>query len=456
MKVLNEEITPENSSKSFIQNKDLLYPFAVVLLMLSIFDITGNFAAIGLLAALLLGFFGSTSESMLTLLSLFLNLVAQLGSILIFIVLYQGNRIESEEKKMPPGPFFLIVLLVYSIDFIYIIFVVPIIDSFLEPLGETVITYEGIFPTLDLLGNPLYYILFFGVLVFGAAISEELVFRRTLIPLLERRGFGTFWVLIFSSLLFSLIHTPADLISGSIRYAIVHFFGTFAGGLTLGFVYMRTRDVRWPMLLHGLSNGFAGVAAIALARYEELNDFTLIFISGFWIMIFVFVGIGTTVYSVVQFIRKRKSIDVPVWIRILTDFNLRTNYLNLVIALIIGFILIEGGIPVILNFIFGYLGEATRERLVLENLIGLCYLIPLAIVLGYFIYRTATPLETPDWVSEPIISVSKPIHFIPQHPTMAQFCTYCGRPRLQGAQFCVYCGEKYLEFVPTEIPEEYW
>ncbi|MFX0184624.1 MAG: lysostaphin resistance A-like protein, partial [Candidatus Hodarchaeota archaeon] len=234
MKELNEEIIPEDSSKSHIQNKDLLYPFAVVLLMLSIFDITGNFAAIGLLAALLLGFLGSTSESMLTLLTLFLNLIAQLGSILIFIVLHQSNRIESEEKEMPHGPYLLIVLLVYSIDFIYIIFVTPLIDMILKQLatffgislGELVSTYEGIFPTLDLLENPLYYLLFFGVLVFGAAISEELIFRRTLIPFLERRGFGTFWVLIFSSLLFSLIHTPADLISGSIRYAIVHFFGT--------------------------------------------------------------------------------------------------------------------------------------------------------------------------------------------------------------------------------------
>ncbi|MFX0149703.1 MAG: type II CAAX prenyl endopeptidase Rce1 family protein [Candidatus Hodarchaeota archaeon] len=456
MKALNEEPMPEDSKRSFIQNKDLLYPFAVVLLILSITDITGSFVAIGFLATLLLGFFGSTSESMMTLLNLLLNLITQIGSILIFITLYHGNRIESEEKKMPPGPFFLIVLLVYSIDFIYIIFVVPIIDTFLEPLGETVITYEGIFPTMDLLGNPLYYILFFGVLVFGAAISEELVFRRALIPFLERRGFGTFWVLMFSSLLFSLIHTPADLIVGSIRYAITHFFGTFAGGLTLGFVYMRTRDVRWPMLLHGMTNGFAGVAAIALARYEELNEYTLIMISGIWMMIFLIVGIGTTVYLVIQFIRKRTSIDVPVWIRILTDFNLRSKYLNSVLTLIISFIIIIGVIPVLLNWIFGYFGETTREIQILENIIGLSYLIPLSIILVYFIYRIAAPLETPDWVSDPIILAEKPIHFIPQQPTANRFCTSCGRQRIQGAQFCVYCGEKYLVYIPREVPEENW
>jgi membrane protease YdiL (CAAX protease family) len=340
-------------------------------------------------------------------------------------------------------------------EFVYLIGVI-VIDRFLEPFGDDISSYEGIFPTLDLLENPFYYILFFGTLVLGAAISEELAFRRTLIPLLERRGFGTFWVLIFSSLLFSLIHTPADIINGSIRYAIIHFFGTFAGGLMLGFIYMRTRDVRWPMLLHGIINGFAGVATIASARFETLDDTTLYLFSLWWIFIFTIIGIATTVYLVIQFIRKRKSIDEPVWIRILTDFNLRTTYLNSMLAVFIGFIIINGAIPVFLDWFFGNLGEATRERMILENLINLSYLIPLVIFLGFFIYRRASPLETPDWVSDPIISVTKPIDFIPQHPPIAQYCTNCGRPRIQSAQFCVYCGEKYLEYTPREVPEENW
>ncbi|MFX0204525.1 MAG: zinc ribbon domain-containing protein, partial [Candidatus Hodarchaeota archaeon] len=179
-------------------------------------------------------------------------------------------------------------------------------------------------------------------------------------------------------------------------------------------------------------------------------------ISGVWIMIFIIVGVGTAVYSVIQFIRKRRSFDVPVWIRILTDFKIRSAYLNSILALIISFIFISGVIPVLLNWFFGYFGEATRERLILENLVYLGYLIPLALFLGFFIYRTASPLEIPDWVSDPIILESKPLHFIPQQPTMTRFCSFCGRQRLQGAQFCVYCGEKYLEYIPREVSEENW
>ncbi|MFX0170864.1 MAG: type II CAAX prenyl endopeptidase Rce1 family protein [Candidatus Hodarchaeota archaeon] len=455
MKESDKNLTTEHGSKSFIQNKDLLYPFAIVLLMLSVFDITGNIVAIGFFTGLLLNLFDITSESISILITLVLNLFAQLSVIILFTILYRSNRIESEEKKVPPGSYFLIVFAVYSIEFVYLIGII-VIDRFLEPFGDDISSYEGIFPTLDLLEDPFYYILFFGTLVFGAAISEELAFRRTLIPLLERRGFGTFWVLIFSSVLFSLIHTPADIINGSIRYAITHFFGTFAGGLMLGYVYMRTRDVRWPMLLHGIINGYAGVATIALLRFEALSETTFYLLSLWWIFIFTIIGIATTVYLVIQFIRKRKSIDEPVWIRILTDFNLRTTYLNSILAVIIGFIIINGVIPVFLNWVFGNLGEATRERMILENLINLSYLIPLVIVLGFFIYRTASPLETPDWVSDPIISVLRPIEFIPQQATIAQYCTFCGRPRLQGAQFCVYCGEKYLDYTPREVPEENW
>jgi membrane protease YdiL (CAAX protease family) len=454
--------TTEDSLKSIIGKTDLLYPFVAVLIIRVFFHLSANFSAIALIISLNLGIINITPENeslYLILINLSINLIAQLGSILAFILLYRSNRLESDEKRVPGGQFLFLVLLVFSIEICFIIFVVPVVDIFLEPLGETIVTYELILPSDIVLENPLYYVLYFGVLVFGAAISEELIFRRAMIPFLERRGLGSFWVLTISGLVFSLIHTPSDLVVGSIRYAVVHFFGTFAGGLSLGFVYMRTRDVRWSILLHGIINGFASVSSLALARYEAYGELTLLMMSSLWILASIIVGIAASIYAVIEFTRKRRTLELPAWIQILTDFNFRTERLRPIIVFSIGFILIEGGIPVLFNFIYEFLGEPSRERLLFENLIEITYWLVIIVISLYFVFRIAKPLESPEWVSPMSITTLKPFvrrefDVLQVAPEETLFCTNCGKQKVPNSRFCVFCGNEYLVYGSESIQEQ--
>jgi len=217
---------------------------------------------------------------------------------------------------------------------------------------------------------------------------------------------------------------------------------------------MRTRDVRWSILLHSIINGYAAFLSVVLARYETYATFVdlfLLMIGFLWVIASIIIGIAASIYGAIEFFRKRKTLDSPAWIQILNDFNLRTEYLKLIIVFSIGFILIEGGIPVLFSFFYEYLGAPSRERLFLETLIEIGYWIPLIFFSLYFVYKRAKPLESPVWVSTIGITPSKP--FIRRESSVPQdtqgetlFCTNCGKTKVPNSKFCVFCGDEYLNF----------
>lgn len=440
-----DESLRKEKSESMIQLRDLLYPFAFILLMLSFFDLTGTIAIFALVAALIAEIFVITSEADITIINLAVNLIAQISSIAIFLVLHKMERVEPEEKDMPLGNHWVTTYLVYSLVILFTL-VTVFIDSYLESLGfPEKSPYEAIEPTVDLMDNPLFYILFFGTLVIGAAIWEELVFRRAFIPFLERRGFGTFWVLLVSSILFSLMHTPTDLLSGSVRFAITHFFTTFAGGFALGFLYMRTRKIIWPIIMHGLVNGVAGVGMIGVVREEEFGDVTIEILAAIWIFVALIVGAGTVIYLVFQMIRYRNLKDRPAWYRILSDFNIRSTRLTPIAMIALGFIVVEGGVPLVLDFFFGLFGEPSQELALIQYLIEIVYLGILVLGLIILITRRVDPLQKPDWVSDTSFPDSN-LGYVTEYltpPTSSQHqCRFCGRELIPNTQFCVYCGTK--------------
>ncbi len=92
-------------------------------------------------------------------------------------------------------------------------------------------------------GFPLFL-----VLVIGAPLSEELLFR----------GFGIQWLkenispriaIVFTAFGFALAH-----------FSLVKLPGTFALGLLLGWLALRTRSLRLPMLFHAINNSIAFIA----------------------------------------------------------------------------------------------------------------------------------------------------------------------------------------------------
>jgi membrane protease YdiL (CAAX protease family) len=86
-------------------------------------------------------------------------------------------------------------------------------------------------------------------------IAEEIFFRGYVLPGLVKR-FGVGWALLLSSLMFGMFHIDPG--------AIVP---TFALGLALGWVYLKTGSI-WPaMFAHGLHN----TVAVLIAKYATVN-----------------------------------------------------------------------------------------------------------------------------------------------------------------------------------------
>lgn len=440
------------STETKIQAKDLLYPFALLLFMLFFSDLTAYFAILTFflltspILGILVGLFPDIdSTSMNIIINILINLIAQIGSVVIFVLLYQYQKVEPEEKRMPSGSHLVTLLFIYSVLSAFT-FGVAIIATIFEEFGISLKSpYEAFEPTSDLLGEPLFYVLFLSFYTLGAAISEELIFRRTFIPFLERRGLGTLWVLLVSSLLFSLMHSPQDILFGSIGFTVIHFFGTFAGGMALGFLYMRTRNIIWPIILHGLNNGVAAVAQIGLARSRHLGDPTLFSLYVSFLFTIVLVGTAIAIYFIIQMIRSRGSPSPPVWFRILTDVNIRSSRLQPILLISLGFIGVVSGIPIIFNLIEGFFGpEMTIFLYILETGIILAF----SGFLSIFIFRKTTPLKDADWVSD----ITFPERAIPSYPfsyptptsATQQFCSSCRREIAPSTNFCIYCGEKIV------------
>jgi membrane protease YdiL (CAAX protease family) len=469
---VNDITSPKKSVKAVMSRNELLFPFAIVLLMLSVFDLTGNVAGLGIylfdIVNLLSDSLVISEEDAIKMINLLLNLSAQIGAILIFFILYRNNQIEPEEKTMPETKPVVQVYLLYAMEIAFLIIVLFAVDPLLAPLGESTSSYEAIFPSSALLAIPLYYILFFGVLVFGAAVSEELIFRRSIIPFLERRGLGTFWALIFSALMFSLIHVPADLLEffysndgGALRFTINHFFGTFAGGITLGYIYMRTRDIKWPIIAHGFSNGFSGIVILGESILDEmltsrgisleelLTDlsegsisvtseqqiaFNIVWLGGLFTLISLIIGFGVFGYVGYQFMKFQKVENnrKPVWMRILTNHNIRKSNIKLITQATLGFVLIEGGRSIVIFL----LSPLLDQNSLLINGIEIAFLSLLIIFLIYFVVRIGKPVEEPDYVS-PLTYLTETSHppsmFYPTaSPVLTQspggFCGSCGKP----------------------------
>lgn len=109
------------------------------------------------------------------------------------------------------------------------------------------------------------------------ALVEELLFRGTICRVLTVYGKGT--AVVASAALFALMHSNVE-----------QLFYTFVAGLLLGWLYVETKSLIFPMLLHFLNNGISSLADIiyevgdttvynAYTSYSDLTVWAVTFIS---------------------------------------------------------------------------------------------------------------------------------------------------------------------------------
>lgn len=95
--------------------------------------------------------------------------------------------------------------------------------------------------------------------VLVAPVTEELVFRGWLLPMLQGR-YGTRAALVWSSVLFGIVHGEP----GAILYATL-------GGLILGAVALRTKSTLASIALHAGINATPLLLPVTLIRIEGFN-----------------------------------------------------------------------------------------------------------------------------------------------------------------------------------------
>lgn len=130
--------------------------------------------------------------------------------------------------------------------------------------------------------SPLYNLLSVAIL---APIFEELLFRRFIMDRIL--PYGELNACIFSALTFALFHGN-----------FFQFFYAFGIGLLFAYIYAKTRNVLYPMLLHAIINLMGGVVSVAV-----INSGSNVFAMAYGYAVLLLLAAG-----VVLLVRHRKDV----------------------------------------------------------------------------------------------------------------------------------------------------
>ncbi|MFX1418232.1 MAG: lysostaphin resistance A-like protein [Promethearchaeota archaeon] len=223
--------------------------------------------------------------------------------------------------------------------------------------------YTNILLNSGHLANPLNILIYYLPLTIGAAVYEELIYRRLLIPLLEKRGMSPSPAILLSSLLFAFAHLPDDLISANPTGTIMHILAVFIIGMSLGLIYVLTRNILYPILIHGIINfiSFSGPLVILVAN----NTLTLIYNIAYW-TIFIS-GIGILIFGLWQFFRKPEA----EWVILIREKQTNPILIGSIGFLVIGTVSIF--FPLLIQTMVVYLEIAVYSVLLYFIILLICF-----------------------------------------------------------------------------------
>ena len=252
-----------------------------------------------------------------------------IGTIIVYIIIIPLFKVKDVNKK----PFSIkevgnaIVLICLTVSLVAIInrSFIFILNSFnLTPISG----YSEIFLNSNQASNLSNVIIYFLPFIIGAPIFEEFVYRRTLLPLMEKRGMSSFNAIIVVSVVFAIAHFPNDLINGNFYGGIVHIIVVFFISISLGISYILTRKIIFPIIIHSLINliSFSGPLIIV---FEEV---LLNLIYDFVVNLIVIAGIGVMIYCAWCRVKKKNTR----WIDLMSNNSIQNVKFGVVFFLFIG------------------------------------------------------------------------------------------------------------------------
>lgn len=206
-------------------------------------------------------------------------------SVPIFVFNRMNNNAEreiyepKENEKMPPiqTVFSLFVALGGTILASYLNgFLVGIFGNYSDFTAEFFWKAE-----LDTVPQIVMYFVYIAVI---PAFVEEYLFRWTICKNLAVYGKPT--AIIASAILFSLMHANIE----QILY-------TFVAGVLLAWVYLETKNIAFPILIHFLNNGISAIGDIINARLgEKASDMYLAYTDAIILILTIISAIGLGIY----------------------------------------------------------------------------------------------------------------------------------------------------------------
>ncbi len=176
----------------------------------------------------------------------------------VFLLLIRKLPCATEERsKMSLGEFTAIFLIAEAVMMLG-----SLISSYIVSFLSMIVGHEIADATSELiLSTPVWIVILVAVII--GPVVEELIFRRGLIPRL--RIYGDRYAIIVSAVAFGIFHGNFS--------QLVYATGL---GLLLGYIYVKTGDVKYSILMHVLLNFFGTVPALlagdSMTRLEEITD----------------------------------------------------------------------------------------------------------------------------------------------------------------------------------------
>ncbi|MHA2307277.1 MAG: hypothetical protein ACXACU_18005 [Candidatus Hodarchaeales archaeon] len=167
-----------------------------------------------------------------------------------YIIMPRLNVLDAEYQPGRQNSIY-IFLVVFFIFVTFRIIVTLFFNTLGVPTGSSSPWYLGI-KSYSLLTEPIFLIFFLSYQLLLNPLFTQLLFRRTVIPLMEDRGLSPFLAVILSSIGFTLLDLPfyIDLVlsGNSIFIAVYWTFSTYLYGLGTGIIYVLTRNIKFSFL----------------------------------------------------------------------------------------------------------------------------------------------------------------------------------------------------------------
>ncbi len=211
-------------------------------------------------------------------------------------------------------------------------------------LGVRINFYEFEFPfyisSYYQLSNPVLLSLFFLYRLIALPLFLELIYRRTVIPLMEDRGLSPFHAVILSSVGFIFVFLPDFIRIPNLLGNIFWIWSTFLFGLATGTIYILTRNVIFSILYNALYHAYRLVGEFGYFFQDQLLILILTIIN----VLVVIGGAILIIYIIVTILNTHTDLN---WVSIIKQRSVPNITLGTIGFFIIALVLI--GIQVIVT-----------------------------------------------------------------------------------------------------------